>query len=236
MRNDNPSNLNFCYLDINSVTNKFTDLQIIINGNVDIVSIAETKLDVSFPFAQFTLEGYHTPYHLHINNKSGGILVYVKSSIPSSCLCYEELCISIQAIPFEINLRKEKWLVISIYRPPSQNSEYFPNSLTKIIDYFANTYDNHLILGDFNLQPTDSALMGFLDCTGLTNLIKTNNCFKGKGSCIDLILTNRKFSFKFTSTYETGISDHHHMVYTMLKSCFQNTMPKLLNYRDFKRF
>ena len=236
MRNDNPSNLNFCYLDINSVTNKFTDLQIIINGNVDIVSIAETKLDVSFPFVQFTLEGYHTPYHLHINNKSGGILVYVKSSIPSSCLCYEELCISIQAIPFEINLRKEKWLVISIYRPPSQNSEYFPNSLTKIIDYFANTYDNHLILGDFNLQPTDSALMGFLDCTGLTNLIKTNNCFKGKGSCIDLILTNRKFSFKFTSTYETGISDHHHMVYTMLKSCFQNTKPKLLNYRDFKRF
>ena len=39
--------------------NKFTDL--LIDGNVDIVSIAETKLDVSFPSAQFTLEGYHTP-------------------------------------------------------------------------------------------------------------------------------------------------------------------------------
>ena len=33
-----------------------------------------------------------------------------------------------------------------------------------------------------------------------------------------------------------GISDHHHMIYTMLKSCFQNTEPKLLNYRDFKSF
>ena len=185
---------------------------------------------------QFTLEGYHTPYHLHINNKSGGILVYVKSSIPSSCLCYEELRISIQAITFEINLRKEKWLVISIYRPPLQNSEHFLNSLTKIIDYFANTYDNHLILGDFNLQPTDSALMGFLESSSLTDLIKTNNCFKGKGSCVDLILTNRKFSFKFTSTYETRTSDHRHMVYTMLKSCFQNTKPKFFNYRDFKRF
>ena len=168
--------------------NKFTDLQTIINKNADLVSIAETKLDASFPSAQFTLEGYHTPYRLDINNKSGGILVYVKSSIPSRCLCYEELRISIQAIPFEINLRKEKCLVISIYRPPSQNSEYFLNSLTKIIDYFANTYDNHLILGDFNLEPTDSALMGFLDSNNLTNLIKTNTCFKGKGSCIDLIL------------------------------------------------
>ena len=78
--------------------------------------------------------------------------------------------------------------------------------------------------------------MGFLDSNSLTNLIKTITCFKGKGSCIDLILTNRKFSFKFTSTYETGFSDHHHMMYTMLNSCFQNTKPKLLNFRDFKSF
>ena len=72
MRNDNPSNLNFCYLNINSVRNKFTDLQTIIQ---DIVSIAETKLDTSFPSAQFTLEEYHTPYRIDINNKNGGILV-----------------------------------------------------------------------------------------------------------------------------------------------------------------
>ena len=183
LRSDNPSNLDFCYLNINSVRNKFTDLQTIINGNVDIVSIAETKLDASFPSAQFTLERYHTPYRPDIN-KSGGILVYVKSSIPSHCLCYEELLISMQAIPFEINLTKEKWLVISIYRPPSQNSEYFLNSLTKIIDYFANTYDDHLILSDFNLEPTDSALMEFLDSNSLTNLIKTNTCFKRKDSYI----------------------------------------------------
>ena len=235
MKNDNPSTLNFCYLDINSVRNKFTDLQTIINGNVDIVSIAETKLDDSFPSTQFTL-GYHTPYRLEVNNKSGGILVYVKSSIPSHCLCYEELRISIQATTFEINLRKEEWLVISIYCPHSQNSEYFLNSLIKIIDYFACTHDNHLILGNFNLEPTDSALMGFLDSSSFINLIKTNTCFKGKGSCIDLILSNRESSSKFTSTYETGISDHHHTVYTMLKSYFQNTEPKLLNYRDFKSF
>ena len=72
----------FCYLDINSVRNKLTDLKTIINTNVDLVSIAKTKLDASFPSAQFTLEGYHTPYRLDVNNKSGGILVYVKSSIP----------------------------------------------------------------------------------------------------------------------------------------------------------
>ena len=54
-----------------------------------------------------------------MHNKSGGILLSVKSSIQSRCLSYEELCSSIQAIPFEINLRKEKWIVMSVYRPPS---------------------------------------------------------------------------------------------------------------------
>ena len=83
-----------------------------------------------------------------------------------TCL-YEELHIYIQAIPFEINLREEKWLVISICRPPLQNSEYFLHSLTKIINYFASTYDNHLILDDVNLKLTDSAPMRFLDSNRL---------------------------------------------------------------------
>ena len=43
-------------------------------------------------------------------------------------------------------------------------------------------------------------------------------CFKGKGSCIDLILTNIKHCFKHSSTFETGLSDHHHLVYCMLKT------------------
>ena len=234
LRSNNPSNLNFCYLNINSVRNKFTDFQEIINGNVNIISIAE--IDASFPSAQFTFEGYHSLYRLDVTNRSGGILVYVKSSIPSRCLSCENLCDSIQTVPFEINLRKEKWLVISIYRPPSHGSEYFLNSLTKMIDLFAVTYDNYLIMADFNMEPSDPSLKAFLNSNNLYNLIKSNTCFKGKGSCIDLFLTNRKYSFKCSDSYETGISDHHHMIYTMLKSCFNNTEPKLLNYRDFKHF
>ena len=64
LRSTNPSNLNFCYLNINSVRNKFTDFQEIVNGNVNVVSIAETKIDRSFPSAQFVFERYHCPYRL----------------------------------------------------------------------------------------------------------------------------------------------------------------------------
>ena len=119
--------------------------------------------------------------------------------------------------------------MISIYWPPSQDSGFLIHSLTKIIGHF----DNHLIMGDFNMEPNNPMFESFFDSNNLASLIKTNTCFKGKGSSIDLILTNRKYSFKYTSSYETGL---HHMIYTMLKSSFRNIEPKLLNYREYKNF
>ena len=136
---------------------------------------------------------------------------------------------------FEINLRQEKWLMISICCPPSQGSGFFIHSLTKIVDHFATNYDNHLIMGDFKMGPNNPMFRSFLD-SNLTNLIKNNTCFKGKGLSIDLILTNRKYSLKYTSSHETGLNDHHHMIYTMLKSLFINFEPKLLNYREYENF
>ena len=76
----------------------------------------------------------------------------------------------------------------------------------------------------------------FIKVNGLINLIKGNTCFKGQGSCIDLILTNRRFSFKHSNSYETGASDHHHLIYSMLKYNISNSKLKLVNYRDYKNF
>ena len=64
----------------------------IINGNVDIFTIAETRLDGSFPTAQFEVKGYYSPFRLDITNKSGGLLVYIKSSIPSRKLSCDDIC------------------------------------------------------------------------------------------------------------------------------------------------
>ena len=50
-------------------------------NNIDILSIAETKLDSSFPSAQFLVHGYKTPYRKDGNKHGGGLLVYVKEDI-----------------------------------------------------------------------------------------------------------------------------------------------------------
>ena len=93
-------------------------------------------------------------------------------------------------------------------------------------------------MGDFNSQRTDSIVKDFMEANGFVNLINSNTCFKGKGSCIDLTLTNRKYSFKHSHSIETGISGHHHchLIYIMLKTSFSKAEPKLVHYRKYKTF
>ena len=100
-------------------------------------------------------------------------------------------------IPIEINLKKQKWLVIAMYTPLSQCKNYFVTELSKILHKCRGSYENTVILGDFNMQPTNQILKTFLKDNSFVKLIKSNTCFKSKsGSCIDLILTNKPKSFQ----------------------------------------
>ena len=77
--------------------------------------------------------------------------------------------------------------------------------------------------------------LAFMDSQNFVSLMKNKTCFKGTCSCIDLILTNRKYSFKNTSSYETGLSDHHHLIYSVMKTTFKREEPKLI-YRNYSNF
>ena len=95
-------------MNINSIRNKFANLREIIDGNVDVLYVAETKIDSSFPTGQFSLEGYHSLYRIDVSNKRGWLLVYVNASVLTRQLKYEIKYKDIQIIPFDINLEKEK--------------------------------------------------------------------------------------------------------------------------------
>ena len=62
LRLSNPKNVILSYFNMNSIRNKFENLREIIKQNVDVLAVVETKIDASFPSAQFFLEGYHSPY------------------------------------------------------------------------------------------------------------------------------------------------------------------------------
>ena len=51
-----------------------------------------------------------------------------------------------------------------------------------------------------------------------------------------MILTNRISKFQNTVSIETGLSDFHCMIVTVVKGCFIKRDPKIINYRDYRKF
>ena len=69
------------HLNINSLRYKIIDLRKIINcTDIDLISITETKIDSSFPDAQFLTENYLT-FRRDRNKDGGGILTFVKNGL-----------------------------------------------------------------------------------------------------------------------------------------------------------
>ena len=61
----------------------------------------------------------------------------------------------------------------------------------------------------------------FMSDNDFINIIKSNTCFKtSTGTCIDLILTNMPKGFQITGVIETGVSDHHLLIFSILKISF----------------
>ena len=97
----NLKNIFFPYNDINSIRNKFGNLCSLISSHNGILSTGETKLDYSFPNAQFLIPNFHQPFRLDISRNSGGLLVFVRFSIPARMLSNYRLPPDIQAIILE---------------------------------------------------------------------------------------------------------------------------------------
>ena len=68
---------------INSIRNKFDALSDIIKNKIDIMLISETKINGSFPYSIFTIDGYTLPYRKDRTNMGGGIILYIRDDIPS---------------------------------------------------------------------------------------------------------------------------------------------------------
>ena len=64
------------------------------------------------------------------------------------------------------------------------------------------------------------------------NMMKQNKCFKSdRGSCTDLLIRNSKFSFMTANSFETDLSDHHHILFSK-----QNFELKKLIFRNSKQY
>ena len=175
-----PKNIILSYINVNSIRNKLDDLKLLQGKSLDIICISETKLDETFPTVQLAIEGFSKPYGLDVTSDSGGLPFYVKADLPSKLIRFYNFPNEIQCIPIELNISTKKYALLSIYRPPNPNINFFLDKLSEALDIYAKHYENICIFGDFNAIPENNHMINFMSNQCLSNLIKGPTCFKSE--------------------------------------------------------
>ena len=225
-------------ININFLEKKFEPLLSLVKDKIDILMISETKLDDTFPFNQFAIEGYSQQFRLDRNSHGGGIIIYVRDHLPCKKINSYSLPGNVEGMFIEINFGKTKWLLVGGYNPQKESISYFLSHLSKGIDKNLSSHENFLVIGDFNCPVAEKEMKEFCEIYDLENLIKKPTCYKNPSnpSSIDVILTNKKSSFQNSMTIETGLSDCHKMTVTVLKSYCKKQDPLTINYRNYNKF
>ena len=119
--------------------------------------ISETKLDETFPAAQFSLQGFCDPYRFDRNRNGGGIMLYIRENIPSR-LIEKKLRNNSEYLFVEIDLRKKKWLDCCSYNPHKSSISTHIDFLRRERNLRSSNYENFILLGGFISEMTDTNL------------------------------------------------------------------------------
>ena len=243
----NVKNLKFGHLNINSYRNKFQPISQILSQNLlDIMFIQESKLDDSFPHAQFHVNGYKINRN-DCSDREGGILVYIRDDIPHRRLSdIEKYKINddrgrVELLCTEATIRNEKWIFVSVYKQPKVRNNVLKCIFEDILNDIDLAKSNVIIIGDINVNmlntSTDIDIQELLDVYGLSNIVRTPTCFKGKTpSLLDVIFVNKPKRFNPVITFNCGLSDCHNMVCVSTKLHVLPQNRKLIHYRSYKKF
>ena len=147
-----------------------------IDGKVDIFLRSETKIDRTFATSQFLMSGYSNVYPLDQNDKGEGIMLFVKGNLttfPASGFCVPE---KTEIFCVELNLRKQKWLIFCCYNPHRHLIKGHLLQIKNAIDFCSKSYENIILIGDFNVEISDSHMDSFCAIYHLKSLIKEPTC------------------------------------------------------------
>ena len=247
IRDKNKDHPFISYLNVNSLRNKIHDIRTMIHDiTPEVFTVSETKIDNTFPDAQFMIDGYHDPgdFRKDRNKNGGGLITYIKRGIPHKRLTKMEPA-DLEITCIELTFGRRKWGYVAIYRPPHEKIKTFFDGIAKCLEQLTNNYDRLIIAGDININTNDDTSSGyqiyrnFLDTFALKNLIRSDTCYTRRNeidtsSSLDVFLTNSATSFFNTHTTTTGISDCHSLVGSLLRATYKRLKPYEIQYRNYE--
>jgi hypothetical protein len=229
------------HLNVNSFRYKFTECcQFLYDSLADLCIFTETKLDDTYPSSQFHIPNFSI-YRKDRNSFGGGILIYVNSILPQ-CIRHDFDNLftgNIEGLVIEIVIKKKKWLIVAMYKPPNVNDSLFTSCFTNVYENLLSETPYVLTAGDLNFNMNhDNSLLECCNILGLKNLVVGDTCFKSNvPTSIDVILTSNHYMFVNESiNVDTGISDFHNLVGCVFKAFVPQRIYKKVQYRSFRKF
>ena len=187
-------NLIVGHLNVNSICSKFEEVADILNNNLlDIFALSETKIDNSYPDAQFSISDFSL-YRADRTNNGGGVMCFVNSNIPHRPRY--DIAIStnnVESMVIEIKTPHYHSIVISVYRSPSVSICVLKDIISNMVEKCFSETDILYIIGDLNVNMSKSKheLSDFLNLYGLSNIVKGKEISK-------IVVGVRKSDFSYT--------------------------------------
>ena len=238
------------HLNINSIQNKFEELtEVIKKINAHIMFVSETKIDASYPNAQFKVPNYSL-YRNDRKKGGGGIMALISQSLIRAQLKPDKSFKTLEIIAFEIKTDMDNMVIVGIYRPPRALCGEYQTLLESELSYVCNWASLNgnfvVVTGDLNLnrlrpdKPEGKLLLDLEVEQGFECLITKPTRIEKRGiiiteSLIDVLLTNRPDSFQLSGNYHPCLSDHD-LVYGVLKQKINHNKPKVITFRSYKNF
>ena len=230
----------FGHLNVNSLRYKMPEIANVLN-NLDILGLSETKIDESYPNAQFHVEGFNL-YRKDRNCFGGGLICYVSNLIPSRLrndLCDFDMQ-GIECIIVEVTINKEKVFFILMYKPPNIRDHCFIDVLSTVLDKCISLCKSYYVLGDLNvdLSKRPNPLSDLFDVYDLKNIVTEPTCFRNvhNPSLLDPIITNTPQRLITHLNVNIAVSDCHNLVCGVTRVNAPKFVPRKIFYRSFKKF
>jgi len=231
--------LKIYHCNIRSLTKNFTTLHNFITINTpDIICLSELwQITDNSPV---NIEGYSFKFKSRITKRGGGVGIYYRETIDTKALNLH-IDAGIECIFIKFVVNKTKYVVGSLYNPPSENPCKFIEAMDSVFIKNSKILNKSktFILGDFNIdvEKTTTAqlkLLSIFNFHGFKQVIENpTRVTSTTSTIIDLIFTNvGNESFK-SGVIEEHISDHY-VTYINVKTKIKKHLRRAINFRPTK--
>ena len=113
-------------------------------------------------------------------------MFYISEGISCKILTNQTVLSNVKMMTIEFHQMKRKWLLLGVYKPPSQSNSEFAEEIIRTLNHYVPSYENILLLGDLNMTRENLHLNNLIQIFNLNALIKTPTCYQSHNpTCID---------------------------------------------------